>query len=223
MSRIGEFTVPANAFFLADTLNTVPEMVVEIQKIVAHSRDELAPYFWVHHGDKEKFDDAIRHDATLENVVLLDEFERGTSYRGTWTRNAEAVAYGYIEAGATILEATGQNETWTLRMQFDDQDALTDFQEYCHKKQIPFTLEQLYNPTQPMGGGQFGLTEMQHERLVYAYQRGYFDVPRQVSMVDLAQEFDTTQQTLSKQFRRAFANLIGNTLVVRPGGGERTN
>ena len=217
MSRIGEFTVPSDGFLLADTLSEVPEMVVELQKVVAHSSGKLVPFFWVHHGDKETFDSAIRRDSTLDDVVLLDEFERGTSYRGTWTRNAEGVAYGYIEAGATILEASGQDETWTLRMRFDDQAALTDFQEYCRENDIQFTLEQLYNPTQPMAGGQFGLTGTQRERLVAAYQRGYFTVPREVSMTDLAEELDTTQQALSKQFRHAYSALIENTLVVQNG------
>lgn len=214
MSQIGEFTVPTEAFLLADTLKQVPEMVVELHKVVSHSRDKLVPYFWVHHGDKEEFDTAIRHDSTLKDVVLLDEFERGTSYRGTWTENAEGIAYGYIEAGATILDATGQNDTWTLRMRFDDEESLHDFHEYCHGEDIPFTLDHLYRPTQPMAGGQFGLTESQRERLVYAFQRGYFDAPREVNMTELAEELDTTQQTLSTQFRRAYSALIESTLVV---------
>lgn len=136
MSRIGEFTVPTDAFLLADTLESVPEMVVELQKVVAHSRGKLVPYFWVHHGNKAEFDTAIRRDSTLEGVVLLDEFERGTSYRGTWAENAEGIAYGYIEAGATILEATGQNDTWSLRMRFDDEESLQDFHEYCRREEI---------------------------------------------------------------------------------------
>lgn len=214
MSRIGEFTVPSEAFLLADTLESVPEMVVELQKVVAHSHDKLVPYIWVHHGDKEEFDTAIRRDSTLDDVVLLDEFERGTSYRGTWAENAEGIAYGYIEAGATILEATGQNDTWTLRMRFDDEEILQDFHEYCLREGIPFTLDHLYHPTQPMAGGQFGLSEAQRERLVYAFQRGFFDVPREVNMTELAEELGTTQQALSKQFRRAHSALIDSTLVV---------
>lgn len=214
MSRIGGFTVPTDAFLLADTLEKVPEMVVELHKVVAHSHGKLVPYFWVHHGDKEEFDTAIRRDSTLEDVVLLDEFERGTSYRGTWAENAEGIAYGYIEAGATILEATGQNDMWSLRLRFDDEESLQDFHEYCRREDIPFTLNQLYNPTQPMAGGQFGLTDAQRERLVYAFQRGFFDVPREVNMTELAEELDTTQQALSKQFRRAYFALIESTLVV---------
>jgi hypothetical protein len=214
MSVIGEFTVTSESFLLSDTLVEVPEMVVELQRVVAHSEEKLVPFFWVHHGDKEEFDTAIRNDSTLEDVVLLDEFERGTSYRGLWKKHARGVAYAYIEAGGTILEATGQNDTWTLRMRFDDDEAVTEFHQYCRREDIPFTLNQLYRPSQPMAGGQYGLSSSQRELLVGAYQAGYYDVPRRLSMTELADDIGTTQQNLSKRFRRAYATLVENTLVV---------
>lgn len=222
MSRIGEFTVPSESFLLADALEAVPEMVVELQEVVAHDQEKLVPFFWVHHGDKSTFDTAIRNDSTLEKVKLLDEFERGTSYRGVWTRNAEGVAYGYAEAGATILEATGQADSWTLRMRFDGQDALGKFQSFCRENGIAFTLEQLYNPSQPMAGGQFGLSDVQRERLVHAYQRGLFNVPRETTLGELAEEFGTTQQALSAQFRKAHSELIENTLIVKSSRARET-
>lgn len=214
MSVIGEFTVPSESFLLGETLAAVPEMVVELQRVVAHSDEAVVPFFWVHYGDKEEFDAVIRNDPTLENVVLLDEFERGTSYRGLWKKHAKGVAYAYVEAGGTILEATGQDDTWTLRIRFDDEAAVTDFHQYCRQEGIPFTLDQLYRPTQPMGGGQYGLSPAQRELLVGAYQEGYYGVPRSLSMTALADEMGTTQQNLSKRFRRAYAALIENTLVV---------
>lgn len=214
MSVIGEFTVPSESFLLGQTLAAVPEMVVELQRVVAHSRDRLVPFFWVHYGDKERFDALLRDDPTLDDVVQLDEFDRGTSYRGVWTKHAEGVAYAYIEQGGAILEATGQDDTWTLRIRFDDDESVSEFHSYCQREEIPFVLDRLYRPSQPKGGGQYGLTPTQRETLVEAYKRGYYDVPREVNMTDLAGDLETTQQSLSKQFRRSYASLIENTLVV---------
>jgi hypothetical protein len=170
MSVIGEFTVPSEEFLLAETLVEVPEMVVELQRVVAHSEEKLVPFFWVHHGDREAFDSAIQNDSTVEDVVLLDEFDRGTSYRASWKKYARAVAYAYIEAGGTIFEATGQYDTWTLRMRFDDERVMSDFHEYCRREGIPFELDRLYRPSEPMAGGQYGLKPSQRELLVDAYQ-----------------------------------------------------
>lgn len=214
MSVITEFTVPSESFLLKDSLSAAPDMVVELQQVVAHSREKLAPFFWVHHGDKGTFDETIRRDSTVEDVTLLDEFERGSSYRATWTENADGVAYAYVEAGATILEATGQDDSWTLRMRFDDDDALIRFNEYCRENGIPFSLNRLFHPSQPMSGGQHGLTEAQRETLVTALESGYYEVPRSITMSDLADEVGTSQQTLSKQFRRAHSALVEHTLTV---------
>lgn len=214
MSVIAEFTVPSRSFLLKTTLATVPEMIVEVQRVVAHSNDTLVPFFWVQGGDRAAFDEAVRDDPTVEDVVLLDEFDRGRSYRATWNEHAEGVAYAYVETGATILDATGQRDSWSLRMRFDDDDAVSAFHDYCRREGIPFTLDHLYYPSQPMGGGQFGLTSTQRETLVTALERGYYDVPRKLDMTELADELGTTQQTLSKRFRRAHSTLVANALTV---------
>lgn len=214
MSVIGEFTVPSGSFLLGDTLQELSEIVVELERVVAHSHDRLVPFFWVHRGDREAFDETVHDDPTLEDVVCLDEFDRGTSYRGTWTERAEGVAYAYIEAGATILEATGQGASWTLRLRFDDDESVSAFHRHCLEEDISFRLDQLYYPSQPKAGGQYGLSERERETLVDALECGYYEIPRDVSMTELADELGTSQQNLSKRFRSAHATLVENTLVV---------
>lgn len=214
MSVVTEFTVPAEAFLLETVLPATPETVVELQRVVAHSQGTLVPFLWIRNDDGELVDSLIRDDPTVEDVTLLDEFERGTSYRATWTRHAEGVTYAYVESGATLLEASGQNDSWTLRMRFDDDEAVSDFHDYCRREDIPFTLENLYRPSQPMAGGQYGLTPTQRETLVAALEHGYYEIPREITMTDLAAELATTQQTLSKRFRRAHSTLTENALTV---------
>lgn len=214
MSVIGEFTVPSDSFLLGETMCEVPEVVVELERVVAHSHDRVVPFFWVQQGDCEAFDELVRDDPTLEDVVRLDDFESGTSYRGTWKEHAEGVAYAYIEAGGTILEATGQGSTWTMRMRFDDDDSVAAFHQFCNQEEISFQLEQLYHPSHPRGGGQYGLTDTERETLVDALDHGYYEVPRETSMTELADELGTSQQNLSKRFRNAHAALVENTLVV---------
>lgn len=82
------------------------------------------------------------------------------------------------------------------------------------EKEIPFSLNRLYQPTEPMAGGQYGLSPKQRTALITALERGYFEVPREVSMDELADELDITQQSLSKRLRRAHRNMITNVLTV---------
>lgn len=68
----------------------------------------------------------------------------------------ESIVYIYTEIKAVVLEATGTNERWELRIRFDDRDQLDTFQEYCHENNIAFNLQQLYDLSQPKTGGRTG-------------------------------------------------------------------
>ncbi len=57
-----------------------------------------------------------------------------------------------------------------------------------------------------------GLTERQHEVLVTAYERDYFDVPRGVTPDELAAEIGLDKSTVLEHLRRAEQNLLDGTL-----------
>jgi len=47
---------------------------------------------------------------------------------------------------------------------------------------------------------------------VLAYERGYFDTPRETSLEEIAEELGITQQSLSSRLRRGHRRLIKATL-----------
>ncbi|MFC4549084.1 bacterio-opsin activator domain-containing protein [Halorussus sp. GCM10023401] len=214
MSVIAEFTVPADTLALSETLTATPEMIVEIERVVAHDENRVMPYFWVRGDDYTAFETAVNDDPTVQNVTKLDEYEDGILYRAEWTQNIESLVYAYLETGATIVEATGRSDNWELRMRFDDEQLVTDFREHCMRNEIPFELNRLYHPTEPMAGGQFGLSPKQRTALLAAVEHGYFDIPRAVSMDELADKLGIAQQSLSKLLRRAHRNTVTNVLTV---------
>jgi predicted DNA binding protein len=65
----------------------------------------------------------------------------------------------------------------------------------------------------PVQGEGFELTDTQREALVLAYERGYFDSPRESSLEAVAEELGITQQSLSSRLRRGHRRLIENTLI----------
>ncbi|TYL40272.1 bacterio-opsin activator [Natronococcus pandeyae] len=214
MSLFGEFHVPAKAFALHETLRTLPDLVVEVERVVA-ADEILTPYFWVTGVDGETFEQAVTSDPTVRDVRHIDDYDRSMLYRAEWTENVESLVYAYAEAGVTILEASAQHDEWELRMRFTDREGLDEFQSYCADYDIPYRLTQLFARAHPRGVGQYGLTEKQHEALVTAWEMGYFSSPS-VSLKDVAAELDITQQSLSKRLHRGHEALISNTLAVTP-------
>ena len=69
MSVIAEFTVPAETLALAETLDKTLEMIVEIERVVAHDDDRVMPYFWIRGGDYTAFETAVTDDPSVHNVI----------------------------------------------------------------------------------------------------------------------------------------------------------
>lgn len=214
MSLFGEFHVPAEAFALAETLAAAPELVIETERVVA-TDEVLTPYFWVSGEDGTRFEDAAADDPSIRNLRHIDDVERAALYRAEWTENVESVVFAYTTVGATILEASAQNQEWELSIRFNSRDRLDKFRTYCDEHDVPFQLTQLYERAHPRAGGQYGLTEKQHDALVTAWEMGYYG-SSDVSLTDVAEELDITQQSLSRRLQRGYESLIEHALAVTP-------
>lgn len=214
MSVIGEFTVPASTLAMRETLAAAPDTTVEIERVVAHQSGTLTPYFWVRGGDRDRFETAISEDPSLSETTRLDDHENGTLYRAKWPPDVESVGQAYLQTGAIILEATGRDEEWELRLRFDTHEDVSAFDEYCEEHDVPFEVDRIYNPTAPKAGGQFGISPKQREALVASLEAGYYEVPRSATMDDVADAVDVSQQALSKRLRRAHGNIVSSVLTV---------
>lgn len=215
MSVFAEFHVPTDSFALQQTLQRASETVIEIERVVA-TDELLTPYFWVTGGEFETFRSAANADPSVEDLVKLDTFDEAVLYRANWTENVESLVYAYTQIGAVIFDATGTSDIWELQMRFDDSDRLRDFRSFCVENDLPFDLQRRHELTGPRTARQYGLTEKQREALVTAWENGYFDTPRQISLEDVATDLDISQQALSNRLRRAHQTLVANTLTVTP-------
>ena len=214
MSLFGEFHVPAAAFALAETLAAAPEIIIETERVVA-TDEILTPYFWVSGENGTGFEAAAADDPSIRNLRHIDDVDRAALYRAEWTENVDSIVFAYTTVGATILEASAQHEEWELSMRFDDRDRLDQFRDYCDDYDIPFRLTQLYERAHPRAGTQYGLTTKQHEALVTAWEMGYYD-SSDVSLTDVADSLDISQQSLSRRLQRGYDNLIQHALAVTP-------
>jgi predicted DNA binding protein len=57
------------------------------------------------------------------------------------------------------------------------------------------------------------LTQPQREALHLAYDRGYFETPRQTTLAELARELDITGQSLGARLNRGINTVLAQTLV----------
>lgn len=214
MSAIAELTVPASEFVLSDALAEVPDVHVEIKRVVAEA-ERVTPYFWASGTDFDAFEAALRDDETVREISILEErADDERFYRVTWQAGVESLMTPISDAEATILEAvTEGGRRWELKMLFPSREALSEFHDDCVSREFSFRLERVYQPDNPQEEAAYGVTADQQEALRAGYDAGYFDVPRETTLTELADRLDISRNALSARLRRGQRNLLSNTLV----------
>ncbi len=59
--------------------------------------------------------------------------------------------------------------------------------------------------------------------MLAALEHGYYDVPREASLTDLAERLDVSHQALSERLRRGHGNLVKHALGANEGGEEEVS
>lgn len=212
MSILATFTVPAADFLLERSLERVPEMHVEVERVAVED-EAVTPYLWAGDGDFEAFEAALADDPSVEDARPLETDPDRRLYRITWRRRVEDVTYAISDTDATVLKAESEGENWTVQILFPDEDTLSAFQDYAAAHDLSLHLDRLHRSDYPEAVGKYGLTDEQVEALVTAYETGYFEVPGEVTLDAVAAELGISKNAASARLRRGYCNLVQSTLT----------
>lgn len=214
MSTIVEFTLPPTEFVLAGAVKTVPDVRIEVERVVVDGTEAVTPYFWVIGADADEFDDALADDITVNNVVELEERNGNRFYRADWRDRVRGILYALADEVASVMTAEYDDGSWHLRMLFADQETLSEFHHYCETYDVPLELERLYDRSNPRTFAKYEVTPEQEAALATALERGYFAVPREVTLAEVAADLGISEQAASARIRRGSANVLRNTLAA---------
>jgi predicted DNA binding protein len=213
MSVLAVVSVPASAFVLGTTFAVDPAVHVRLERFVPVG-DDTVPYFWIGDDSVERVTTALEADPEVEAWAVVEQTGSEALVRVEWANNAEPLLDAIREHDGHILEATGSAETWELRIRFVDHEHLAACYRTCADRDIPLTLERLHNPGVPEEMGIWSsVTDTQRRTILAAFEAGYFDVPRQTSLVELAEDLGVSDTAVSQRLRRGLTSLIAATLV----------
>jgi predicted DNA binding protein len=218
MIVIADITVPASAFELGRLLEEFPNAGVELERIVP-LRDTIISLFWVTGRETDEVLDSLtRSPLTAEAKFLTDDgnrqlFEvRWTSDVGRRTSDVDGLGTALVETEAKMLEGSSTGERWDFRLQFHNRDDLKRFRELAEASDIPTILRRLYNPNFPRD--ESVLSSEQAEVLMDAYEQGYFEVPRAVTVRELGDHFGISDNAVSQRLRRGLNTLVAGSIDV---------
>ncbi|QLC32831.1 helix-turn-helix domain-containing protein [Halarchaeum sp. CBA1220] len=212
MSVVLTFTVPGGQFALG---RAMPEggIRAELDRVVPLG-NRTPPLLWAYADERalDAYEGRLGEDADVADVSVVDAFEDRRLYRIDWTEPPRGVFAHLEAASASLTGASGDREEWEFSARFPTQDALSEFHDACRDDGIDLSVTSL-SRFDPSGERAYGLTANQRETLVRAYDAGFYEIPRDITTVDLATDIGISDQSLSERLRRAHAALVEGTLL----------
>ncbi len=211
MATVMEFTSPVAEFPLGSVFENLPGVTVELERLIPHET-LIIPYFWVRDVETKDIEAAFEAHSGVSNIRVVDSIEDDYLMRAEWESEYFGILSALAKANVVVLSGIGTKEEWRFEVRGESQETLAEFRESCQKNDISIAITAVHAML-PIQGEGYELTETQREALVLAYERGYFNSPREASLEEIADELGITQQSLSSRLRRGHRRLIGATLV----------
>lgn len=208
MSLIVEFRFRSPDLVLSPTLADEPGVTLTFVTEVATDPDRPYLQFWASGTDMDAFEDALDADTTVAAFQCYTELDDRRLYRVQASEATEVIIYSkWVEVGVTLLESEWYDDWWRCRMRFPDRNALAVVREFCDRQGVAFCLERVFEDD-GVQSARSELTDKQRQVLQTAQEMGYFDVPREATMGDVADALDISNQAASERLRRGYRQLV---------------
>lgn len=207
MSTIVEATVPVDQFALGDTFERLPEAEFEIMRLIAGGKADTT-FVWATADDFDRLASALEEDDTTREVHLVAELEDACLYRLEWASPIRVVFSFFLESDGSILRAYGTNTGWELSFLFPEHRAASATHDICRDYGLEMSIRSVFQLSNARQRDQDALTEKQRDALLAAYETGYYAVPREISLQELAERQGVSHQSLSERIRRGHRALI---------------
>ena len=220
MALIVEFAVPLDNFALSTTLTAVQDATLEIGRLTVDSSNSVTASVWAYTTDFDALETAFEDDPTVASFTVTSGTADERSYQMQWNEPIELLVHVLTAQEGSIIYAANDDNVWTLHVSFPDRGALVQVQELQNlAQQNGFSLDvQRIYQTGEYQQTSLGLTDRQYEILVSAFNEGYFKIPKEVTLKELAEKHGVSHQALSEQLRRGLHQVLEQTLIT-----ERSN
>lgn len=214
MSVITELTLPARDFVLSRALRADAGIAIELEPVVPTTNGRFPSLIAWDGSGLGSFEDAAAGDPAIDRIVPVDVTDAGVRYRVHWSDDRTRFARCLADTDATLLDGSGRDQRWRFEVRFPDNECLTRFQRRLREEGIQPNVTRVYTPTELRSDRRYDLTAIQRETLVTAFEAGYFNEPRDLSLGELATRLDVSTGAAVGRLRRGLSRLIADTVAA---------
>jgi len=224
MGLIADFRVRSDGLPLVDVAAAVPEATLRVESMQGNPSGPPAFVVSVTGGDSDAVDAAFARASSVTDHSLVVADGATRRYRCHPTGGPPDDIETLAENESVSDEVRVTPEGWAERRWFADRAAFDAYRSFCRENDLTVRLDRLLDVDRATGAtgpvadadgdetsapGHTTMTDAQHEALVTAHEMGYFDVPRNATLADVADELGVAPPSLSERLRRAQSHLVG--------------
>lgn len=212
MSVIAECSLDPDRLSFATALSATSAVELDVERVYRTRSAMPVVFCWARSDDLDAFESALADDETVTDVKRLSDADDRRLYRARLTGRASVVTYdAWVDLGAARLEMRYVDGRWHARIRFPGRDALATFREFCLDHDLDFQLDRLYDSDgDDAETARNRLTTSQREALRLAHEGGYFGIPRETTLAEIAAELDISDQATSERLRRGCGRLVSD-------------
>lgn len=212
MSVIVEFTLPAESFPFGRSTSGDADVRVQLERLVP-LKEARIPFIWATGENFDQFETHLRESEIVKHVEALTHVGDSVLYYVEWYTDKETFLNGISDRNGAIMEAHG-GSAWSFTIRFRDHADLTAFHQFYQSHDFPVHIDRVYAPDETSRTEYgLGLTPEQRDTLILAVKNGYFSVPRETNLEEIAEEVGITKQAASERVRRGAETVLRKSLI----------
>lgn len=209
MTVVVDVSVPADALTLGCIFDDNPGVEIELEPVVP-TEDGVLPYFWLSGGDAA-FEDAaatLRDHRHTKTLTKLTEAEEAALFEVVWESTVDRAVSALRDHHCGCMEATGTSEGWDLQLRFKNHERVTEFNKALTEEGVPVTLTRLCEFEESPRSSASTASPEQLEAVELAHRHGYFEVPRDCTISEIAAEIGISNSACSERLRRGLNAIV---------------
>lgn len=206
---------------LDTAVESADDVDVTLEQQAVFGSGDVTWVCWADGDGITAFEEGLDADPTVADYTVIGDDDRRRLYqvRLSQTGQDRTVSTCWAEANGQFLDATRDDGWWTVRVRFPNRAAVKAFFECCADLDgVTASLRRLHR-TDATESRPYGLSRRQLETLRAAFEAGYFHIPRDTALDDLADDLGVSDNAVSERLRRGIQTMLEATLFG-PDGDE---
>lgn len=207
-----QFVLPAAEAALAQTMDRIPGMRASLERSVATCQSQPSA-LWISAPDEGELVEALESDPSVEGFQRLATSDDRWLIDVEFQHSVEILWSILLSEGGVLTDVTIHDGKWHFDCRFTEHAAFGTTRESLEERAFEFEVQRISHDDEERPPGA-ALSEKQYASIKRAWEKGYFEVPREATLEELADDMGLSHQALSERIRRGLALCVESELAL---------